>query len=66
MSEFSELELCARQRACQHVALMLSTPDKLEKVKTPPTPHTDRYKQVVFELLVLAEVIVVVYVDYLV
>jgi len=32
MSEFSELELCARQRACQHVALMLSTPDKLEKV----------------------------------
>ena len=43
MSEFSELELCARQRACQHVALMLSTPDKLEKVKTPPTPHTDRY-----------------------
>ena len=39
MSEFSELELCARQRACQHVALMLSTPDKLEKVKTPPTPY---------------------------
>ena len=33
MSEFSDLELKAQQRACQHVANMLSTPDKLEKVK---------------------------------